>query len=234
MKFTEDTSTSSSFQFGLNPNCKLKTFSLVTTDGNPYVLVEIEKNGKTFNQRYYTVTRAFDGKNGITEDPNNPAFKEAENEFAKVLIHFASRFVKVDVLKEALKEEMNQLDFIKVIISLMPENFQEIPIDVFLQYQWKIGKNADRTFFELPKKVRFNERFVALSTPDVEWEEEMVEGKTDKHVDLKYFYTKDDKKVYHVFERNHYFMSNNHAIVQKTDTPSTTKDDDSIGNLGFV
>jgi len=202
---------SGAFNFGLNTNCRLNKFEYVENDGNPYILVEITKNEKTLAQRYYKVTSAFDN-NTKTTDVNNEFFKKDIDNLSQLLGHFLEAFVKIETLEAALKEDVTQEDFMRTIVTLLPEGFQNIPVDVFLEFQWSISKKPgiNRTFLQLPKKP-YHGKFIVAPKTQIEW-------KTIKDDSgLSYTAIVNDKVIKHPFTRTAKYLKSKYAYCQTTD-----------------
>lgn len=211
------------WNFGLNQNCSLKEFSLnKEDDDNWYINIIVGKNNnddiRPITCRLYELKQVYDKNNNIVTDQNSDVFKKELNGFSQTLIHWLSKFVSLDKLKTELTE-MSQREFLSKCVELMPTNYSNTNIDIFLQYQWNISGTNTVTFLELPKRLK-GRAFVSLSSGK-EWEELRENG-------LKYI-AKDTNEE-HPFKRNKWFMESNFAIRQELADNNNLLDNNILGN----
>lgn len=100
-------------------------------------------------------------------------------------------------------------DYAQRVCSLLPIGFENKPLDVFLEYQWNIGKKQDGTFNDktyptLPKNMKGG-YFIVPAQPGV-WVEERAEDGS-----LCY---KNSNGQKHPFERDANFMTGNKGTQQ--------------------
>lgn len=68
--------------------------------------------------------------------------------------------VSDDAIKNALSQGFSSFkDYATKIMSLIPAGFEKRPVDVFMEYQWKIGKKADgspndKTYPQIPRNMK--------------------------------------------------------------------------------
>lgn len=150
-----------SFGFGLNAGATyLKKFEWIHNggaDGAEKEALEIifTINGTDKSYRKFPVTQGF-GKNGETiTDPNSVEFKEAVNTFNSVVTHILHCFVSTETLKKALNVPIDSFKkFCTIAASILPKNFNEIKLDIFMQYQWSIRAGQNRTYLEIPSSMK--------------------------------------------------------------------------------
>ena len=94
-------------------------------------------------------------------------------------------------------------EFANNLVSLLPADFKTRPIDVFLEYQWNIADEQDRTFLQFPKNMKGG-GFLCPAQPGV-WKEERIDGA------LSYV---NQNGLKHPFTRDKNYMESNKAIQQ--------------------
>jgi len=151
------------------------------------------------------------GKEGVALEFGTDEWKKAANEATTDVnmraVHIAKCFLTKDELEKGLSVEMKTFkDFCAVLMKLLPKNFSEQKLDIFLQWQWKISGDNTKTFLEIPSKLKYGKFLVKAEEPVGEWHEERKDG------ELHY---KDDANNYHTFGRNSWFMESNYATQQK-------------------
>lgn len=217
-------------KFGLNENCHITKCAFngnAGKDNSPANAfdIEININGNTMNRRLFEPNRIFDSKGNELTDTNSPEFMQAAiatiNALKGVIVHaIKSLGVTQEAIDKALVTPPNNfMEFCMRLQSLIPANYQEIPVDVFLEYQWNISPNQSQTYLEIPKNLKGGRFLCPHINPVGSWHEDKSNG-------LKYV---DDQGNIHPFTRNQNYMESNKAIQQKdTDTVSAT---DVISNV---
>ena len=183
--------------------------------------VVITVGDKEFNTRFFDITRVYDKKGNLLTDEDSPeyiAFYNKEVTQLKATIqHIAGGFdIAEGVFEKLLKEAnpSNFADYIKAVTNITKAKKKNDKIHVFLQYQWQIGQDNDRTFLELPKNMkggRFIEPFVK---PEGNWMETILDSGALIYVD--------EAGNEHPFKRSAGFMDGNKAN-QQTSAKSTKK-----------
>ena len=116
--------------------------------------------GTEKNMRMFPVTKAFDKDNTEVTDPQHPAFIAAQKNFNAICVQILKCFKDEDSVKAALTKRINSFkEFCGILMAGVPKNFSEVPLDIFLQWQWSITGENDKTYLELPKKISYG-RFV--------------------------------------------------------------------------
>lgn len=202
------------FKFGLNEKVFLKTFELKKENDNYFIQVEFEKEGSTISTRIYEVKKVFfDGKE-IT-NPEHQEFVKQVNDVSAVITHYITKFIEKEIIVNSFvgKKISGFADFAKLMISLLPQNFNEIPLDLFLRWSWSIKEGQNTTFLEIPNTMKHGE-FIALHTED-NWVEIVNKGAKDNETALWYEKYVDDKVLKHPFKRTGWFMNSNYAVRQQ-------------------
>lgn len=225
-------------KFGLNTG----TISLLAftdkagKDGAPGNAVDIHfKIGdREYRRRLFDSTgQTLNGKKNTKVAPGEEGYDD---------LYFEDMGTKIAVIKHALKavgvtQEMIDkvsatLDPTKIteglqtLLSLVPADYQNKPVDAFLEYQWNIAEGQDKTYPELPKNMKGG-RFLSPSVkPTGQWNEVINED------GLTYV---DDAGNVHPFDRNASFMESNKAVQQFADGSGSTNQNfkPTAGNTGM-
>lgn len=212
----------STFNFGLNAGVTtLKKFEWIPNggvDGAEKEALEIifNINGTDKGYRKFPVTQGF-GKNGETiTDPNSSEFKDAVMTFNSVITHILHCFVDNDTLKKAMSVPIASFkQFCTIAASLLPKNFAEIKLDIFMQYQWTIRSGQNRTFLEIPSSMK-NGKWLCVAVPPVgEWKE--VRKKDPSDNDQKALIYTDEAGNVHPFTRYGRYVNGALANQQKSE-----------------
>lgn len=197
-------------------------------DGAPGDAVDITVtiNGREVRSRIYDVTRIY-SRNGeeleFDADPNSEYQKKYRDQIthATAVIKQAVKATGVteQEIAVALSKPLSSFaDWAKVMTGLIKPGFEENPVDVFLQYQWNIKGDNDRTYLELPKNMKGGKFLIPSMAPVGEWKEEKEwtenkpNGNVVTHKGLRYV---DGANNSHMFTRTESFMTSNKAIQQK-------------------
>lgn len=230
--YEDDSVPSRTLKFGLNAGvARVVTFEWINnagagnTEGEALdIQIAIEGQEKTVGYRLFPVTKAFiAGGAGETQDPNHPDFKKAVKETNAKIMHVMHCFVPKETLQVALgKPISNFKEFCKILTSLLPTNFREIPLDVFANYQWQMKEGTKMTYLEFPKKMSYGKWLCPAVQPVGKWNTVKVEDpSSDTPVALKYV---DDAGNVHPFIRNGWFMLSNFAHQQKDESVESVEE----------
>lgn len=202
-------------RFGLNQALitKLEYNPNAGTDGAAADAIDctVSIGDKEFRHRTYDITGdLYKGDNTIA--PGEPGYDELFNtekaQREAVVVHTLKALgVTEDQISKALAGG-NVTDFAswaKAMCGAKPSNFNVLPIDVFLEYQWNIGADNDRTFLQLPKNMKGG-RFLSAAIDPV--------GKWNEVRDAKGLRYVDDANNEHPFTRSSNYMESNKAIQQ--------------------
>lgn len=207
----------STLTFGLNKNTFLKKFEWIPNGGKDGAEGEaldivFNINGTEKGYRMFPVTQGFDKAGNAVTDPNSQEFKDALKDFNARVFHIAHNFVAEDTYKTALSRPIaNFKEFCGIVKSLMPASTPTIPLDIFLQYQWAITGNNNRTYLDIPKKMSYG-KWLTKSMPGTFTEHRL---ETPKDTDAKALWYINENGVEHLFVKNGWFMTSNFANQQK-------------------
>lgn len=139
------------------------------------------------------------------------AFNSAITQQNAVIVHYLKA---VGVTEEAIKTAFSTppssfKEYAERVCSLLPKDFDKKPLDIFMEYQWNIGKKQDgslydRTYPTVPANMKGG-YFLIPAQPGIWVEERNPDGS------LCY---KNSTGILHPFERNANFMSSNKGTQQ--------------------
>lgn len=231
--------TGNGLQFGLNAgNIRMVKFEWINDagkDGTEGEALDIqflaEGADRPMSYRRFPLTKAF-GDNGVEiTDPEHPAFRKAVVDYNAILTHIMHCFVDKDVLQNALSTQISSFkEFCKILMSLLPKDYEKKPLDMFCQWQWQLTGENTRTYLDLPKKMSYG-RWLSPAIPPVgKWTEKRVEN-PDNSKPVALWYVDDDGNT-HPFKRNGWFMNSNFATQQVTEIPEEESAGDAAAEAG--
>lgn len=194
--------TSSNFSFGLNQNVIVKSLTYIENGTSKSAEVIFEKQGTEFKQRFFEPTTVFG-------DGDIEKYKQA---VANSLFDIVLCFVSEEVLAQRLSNVTDFKSLITTLESILKQSQKfssKQPVDIFLQYQSKISKNADRTFLEYHSGA-----FGVYRKSIVPAQEGIY--KENKTTELTYV---NENGVTHPLKRNSWFLNSKNASIQRI-TPS--------------
>ena len=212
--------------FGLNAKvAKLVKFEWTANGGKEGTEMEaldivFNVNDKDFSYKQFPITKAFGENREEITDPNHPKMKAAFDNFNANMTHIMLCFVSREEYVKALSSKpiTNFKDFCKVLMDLLPTNYNEINLDIFFQFQYNIKGDNTITFLELPKSVKHG-KFICASIPPVgKWTEFKIDNPSSNVKNALYY--KDDAGNIHPFTRTGWYMTSNFSTQQKENTPS--------------
>lgn len=210
--------------FGLNSRVKIEKFEYTPNGGAGGAegdALDITVNG--ISQRWFPITRVFSKDGGEITDTTSPEFIAGFNEqmkhFKAVMTHYLKVYNTEETLKAAFATPPTTwVDYVKRVSTLMAQGISNgLMLDVFLQYQWNIGANANQTYLELPKNLKDGSFITPHIAPVGEWKEEkswIEKDATGNEIPVKGLRYVDGAGNVHRFHRNTNFMESNKAIKQ--------------------
>lgn len=177
---------------------------------------------REFRRRMFDVTRVY-GKNGeLTDTTSQEYIKKYNEELAQtmaVVVHaIKSLGVTQDQINAALAAAPTSFaDWAKIVTSLVAPGYDARLVDVFLEYQWTVKGENDRTYLEVPKNMKGGRFLTAHVAPVGKWNEKKnwtvkdADGVEVAHSGLAYI---DDAGNIHPFTRSENYMDSNKAIQQ--------------------
>jgi hypothetical protein len=219
----DNVSQGSGTNFGLNQGIKMVKFEYNPNCGKDGAEMEgldiVFNNGvRDISYRQFPITKVFDNNTEIT-DTNHVKFKEAMNNFNAIMTHIMTCFISRETYAAALSKPISSFkDFCKVLMQLLPDNYSEIELDAFFQYQWDIKGENTKTYLELPKKVTYGKFLCATIVPTGNWKEMKQENPLTNTKNALYY--KDEAGNIHPFIRNGWFMNSPFANQKIEDSVS--------------
>lgn len=218
----------SPFNFGLNAgNCYLTKFEWIPNAGKDGAEMEaldivFKINDTDRSYRVFPVTKAFGPNNEEITDPNAKEFKEAVSSVNARMVHILHCFRDDDSVRSALSRPINTFkDYCQILMSILPKDYDKVPLDIFMQYQWNIRPEQSRTYLEVPNSMKYG-KWLCRAMPGT-WTENKKENPTDN--DRKALWYTNEQGHEHVFIKNGWFMQSNFANQQKSgsdDSDSTS------------
>lgn len=224
---------SGQYHFGLNQGkARLMKFEFTPNggkDGAPQEAIDIVINvgGRDISYKQFPVTKVY-YKNQVIEN-THPEFKtelkKAVDNFSGVCTHIIKCFVKPEIIAAAMsRKTANFQDYVSIYQNLLPKGFQDVPLDIFMQWQWQISGTNNRTFLEIPRKIIHGKFLVPAVKPVGKWSELISDEQELSYVD--------DAGNKHPFERNKWFMTNNFAKQQKEGGDEESSEAPAAANFG--
>lgn len=209
------------YKFGLNPGKTYMTKFEFNPNGGANnaeqeaLDIEFTIDGTPKSYRLFPVVKAF--KKGVEiTDRNAPEFQDAIRELNMRVIHILKCFREEDDIKAALSRKIPDFKtYTGIVAGLLPRDFKEKPLDIFMQWQWTIGKEKDKTYLEIPNKMKHGAWVVAAVRG--EWKENRKENPDDND-EFALNYT-DERGAMHPFTRTGWYMNSHFAIQQKQEKP---------------
>ena len=151
--------------FGLNPGVFFTNIAYNPNAGKDgaaadAVEVAVKIGDREYRKNIYDLTGEIYNSNNEMVAPGGEGYAEAYNSLMKqrmaVIIHAVKATgVTQEMLDTALATPLsNFVEWAKVVTALVPTDYKSRPIDCFLQYQWKMKKDQDRTYLELAENMK--------------------------------------------------------------------------------
>jgi len=223
--YQDDEVKSAPFGFGLNAGAaKLKKFEYITNGGaggteGEAVDIVFDVNGRDVSCRKFPVKKVYN-KEGVefTSESTEEAkklFRAAYDEFNAWMVALLKCYVPAETIQRALATPINSFkDYIGVLRALFPQNTSQISLDIFMEYQWQISGENNRTFLQVPNKTKQG-KFICAAVPAAggSWKSVVVADPDDKERRaLKYV---DGAGNEHPFTRTGWYMNSKYANMQE-------------------
>jgi len=191
-------------KFGLNQNAKVVKFEIATPtwSDEPHLLREIEIKGQIFRDYIREPSEE------LKETVQNAIF---EGIYLTLMALGVSEEAQIDKAME--KPAKTWVIFLKRMVKLLPKNFQEIPIDVFCQWQRKIAKNQSKTYLEITT-LSFNPFICAHVDSETAFEETVNKDGSVTYINAE--------GVVHPLMGSSFLMDSPSGKQQKEDEDTTT------------
>jgi len=220
--------------FGLN-KAFITDFSLSTTAGRDNapanaILIAVKVGDREYKHRIYEVTGSL--LNGDSapvekgEEGYDALYKTKTMQDSAYVTHVIKALgFSDDQVKAAIGAPSNFTEFATKVTTLAgaQATYSAKPVDVFLEYQWKISEGQTRTFLQLPKNLKGGFFLNVGTTPTGKWNEVR---------DNDGMVYKDDSGVTHPFVRNSNFMGGNKANLQDSSNPTESSSEGAAAMQG--
>lgn len=178
--------------------------------------IHIMVSDRSYNTRLYLSPTVKNNKNEEVNPGDETYEEEFERTYTQVIAVIKHVLGSLGIKTEQIEKSTDLLaeqetpiktvvEFVKILIGLVPTNYKSIPVDIFLEYQWNIGKDQDRTFLTVPRNMKGGSFICPKMTPKGEWTEVRDEE------GLHYVDNEGNK---HLFNRNSNYMDSNKAKQQ--------------------
>lgn len=154
--------------FGLNPNARVTKFAFenAAKEGEPerkVICIIVDVNGTEFRDWINPIDKIKKGDADLI--PGTEEYlKEARvllGQMSGTITHYLKALnVQEEVIKNVLSQRYPSFEaFCIAVCNLLPPNYSQLPVDIFLEYQWNIGKDKDgkfrdKTYPTLPKNMK--------------------------------------------------------------------------------
>lgn len=201
--------------FGVTKLTKFEWIPNAGKDGAEQEALDIvfNINGQDKSYRMFPVVKAFGKNQEEITDPSAPEFQDAVIDFNARVTHILHCYLEADAIKAAMARPIASFkEFCEIAMSLLPKNYNEQLLDIFLQYQWALGEK-ERTYLEIPTKMKQG-RWITPAVAPIggEWKKTVIEGASDEN--KKALFYVDGAGNEHPFFKNGWFMNNNYAKQQ--------------------
>lgn len=153
-------------KFGLNSGAHVTKFEYNPNAGaggaqQDAIDFTVQIDAREYRLRFFPVSKVYAKEGGEITDTTSDEYKEAlKKETAQLsatLSDIVKCFVDEATLKTALATPIasfkNYAEILQRLVQSTP-SWHMVPVDVFLQYQWKPSGDNDKTYLELPKNVK--------------------------------------------------------------------------------
>lgn len=173
------------------------------------IVFEINKVAK--NYRMFPVSKVYDkGGQEITDTASKEyidAKKEAQSDFNARVTHILHGLLDHDTVKASLSRPFkNFKEYAQFCQGMVHgvKDFQLKPLDIFLQYQWQPSEGQNRTFLEIPRKMKYG-AWLKPAQPGT-WKEMRAENITDSTRKALWYINEANPVEEHPFFKNGWFV----------------------------
>lgn len=199
--------------FGLNQRAFLTQFEFSDKAGKDgsdreAVLIAVTVGEKEYKTRIFDVTDKVYYKNKLI-GPGEEGFEETvirdRKQNSATVIHFLK---SVGVTQAQIESVFTSpvsgfKEWATRLVSLLPSNFNKIPVDIFLQYQYTLREGQTQTYLELPRNLKDGKFIVPAENGNFK---EVIDS-----VGLKYV---SENNTVHTITKTAKFMESNKAKKQ--------------------
>lgn len=154
--------------FGLNQDARIKKFSFenAAKENEPVrnvICIDVDVKGSTFKDWINPIDKIKKGDVDLvpgTDDYNKEAKILLGQMYGAITHYLKAMGVPEGAIQNVLSQAYPSYEaFATAVCALVVPNYSSIPVDVFLEYQWTIGKDKDKklrdkTYPTLPKNLK--------------------------------------------------------------------------------
>lgn len=200
-------------KFGLNQGVNVTKFEYNPNAGidgaeKDAIDLTIQIGESEVRQRFFDVDKLYDKSGNEISDTTSEeyitAYNDAQTHLSASITHILKAFRSEEDIRTAMQAGFTSFaDWAKVCQGLLPAGFQNTPVDVFLEYQWNIKGDNNKTYPIIPKNMKGG-YWICAAVPGV-----FKEDRTDGN--LKYV---NEGGQEHPFVRSQNFMESNKGTQQ--------------------
>jgi hypothetical protein len=154
-------------KFGLNTGARITKIEYNPNGGKDGAELDafditVSVSDREYRNRLFDVTSIYDRDQGapreldLTNEADKAEYAKAIGQVQGVITHAVKA---TGVTQEQITEAFTNpaKDFVewgKIMVSLVPSDYDSKPVDVFLEYQWSIKEGNDQTYLTLPKNMK--------------------------------------------------------------------------------
>lgn len=184
------------------------------------VEITIEGREKPMNKRYFPITKVYGKEGNEITDVTDDEFKVAVEQLNGTLQDIVGAVAGQDALKAALARPIASFKEYATVLENVYKatpGAPEVPVDVFLSYEWKIRGENKQTFLTLPD---------AKLIKHGRWIIPAVNGDFKPEITSKGLRYVTEEGIAHPFTRSEWFIKNPYYNV----TRLASADDESADN----
>jgi hypothetical protein len=185
------------YRFGGNfGTCRLTKFEYINNagkDGTEGEAIDVVFNigGSEKNYRIFPVSKVFKDGKELTDPKSQDyqiAFKDAIDQLNAITTHILGCFRTKDEITTAFTKAgqiKSFKDFAQVLMGGLPKDYDEKPLDIFLQYQWTLKDTQKQTYLEIPRSMKYGKWLCAAMEGN--WTEHKMENPSDSDTSALYY-----------------------------------------------
>lgn len=161
-------------EFGLNAGATVAEFAFLDKKAgeegvdNDFMAVDLnfQVKDRLYYSRHFLNQEVF-GKDQAKLNPGDEGYEvRFWDTYVQTIAVVKHTLGALGVSKDAIDQSLSVVDLnptdqfanlvtgLKAMMAIVPANYKQIPVDVFLEYQWQIGKDNKRTFPTVPKNMK--------------------------------------------------------------------------------
>lgn len=219
-------------KFGLNTGVFLTKFEYNPNSGTGEtpgdgIDLTVQVGEREYRKRFFPISKVF-GKGDVGEltDVNSEEYKEQKKKdialLNATLTDVVRCFASEEDVKAALETPISSFkDYALILQRLVTSvpNWNKVPLDIFLSYQWKPTGDNNKTYLEIPKDVKQGTYLIKSQGPGF--------TQVQEEAGIKY---RNAEGITHPFKRSEWYANSPYAKQTILDTEPTQDMSTSGGN----